>query len=97
MGRGDDAHVDRLHLAAADAGELALLQHAQQLGLGVERHVADLVEEERAAARLLELAGHRPVGAGEGALLVAEELALEQVARDRRQLMATNGPALRRP
>ena len=46
----------------------------------VGRHVADLVEEERAAVGLLEaaLAGAR--GAGERALLVAEQLALEQVA-----------------
>ena len=94
MGRGDDPHVGRLHLAPADAGELALLQHAQQAGLGVERHVADLVEEQRAAARLLELARHRPVGAGEGALLVAEELALDQVPRDRRHVDRDERPGL---
>ncbi len=34
-----------------------LLQHAQQAGLRLHRHVADLVEEQRAALRLLEAAG----------------------------------------
>ena len=48
--RGDDhAHVHRDGLVAADALHLALFQHAQQLGLHGERHVADFVEEERAA------------------------------------------------
>ena len=67
----------------ADALELALLQHAQELRLQVERHVADLVEEERAAVGQLEAAARSRDRAGEGALLVAEELALEQLARDR--------------
>jgi hypothetical protein len=69
---------------AADALELALLQHAQQLGLQVERHLADLVEEQRAAVGELERAGARGDGAGERALLVAEQLALEQVLGARR-------------
>ena len=46
-------------LRAADARHDAVLQHAQHLRLRGERHVADLVEEERAAVGLLELA--RPV------------------------------------
>ncbi len=36
--------------------QLAGLEHAQQLGLLRERHVADLVEEERAAVGQLEAA-----------------------------------------
>ena len=46
----------RIGCAAADGGELALLQHAQQPGLRLGRHVADLVEEQRAAGGLLEAA-----------------------------------------
>ena len=55
-----------------------LLQHAQQLGLDVGRHRADLVQKQRAAARMLELAVARPERTGEGAGLVAEQLALDQ-------------------
>ena len=47
------------------------------------RQLADLVEEERAAVGLREEAAAGAVGAGEGALGVAEELALEQRLRDR--------------
>ena len=46
-------------------------------GWRFERHVRDLVEEERAAVRHLEAADAVGLGVGEGALHVAEELALE--------------------
>src|SRR6059036_1057136 len=50
VGGGDHAHVHLdLGLAAADAPEAALLEHAQQLGLGVGVHLRDLVEEQGAA------------------------------------------------
>ena len=61
----------------------ARLERAEELRLHRERHLADLVEEERAAVRLLEGARAVRDGAGEGAAHVAEELALEQVLRDR--------------
>jgi hypothetical protein len=69
---------------AADAIELAVGEHAQEPGLQVERHVADLVEEERSAVGLLEATAACRLRAGEGAALVAEQLRLEQVLRDRR-------------
>ena len=83
MRRGDDAHVAAHRHVAADALEHALLQHAQQLHLHGRAHVADLVEEQRAAFGDLEAALARRDGAGERALLVAEQLALEQVGGDR--------------
>src|SRR5262249_1342397 len=68
--------------AAANAGELALLQHAQQLRLEGERHVGDLVEEERPTGRGLELADPALDGTRERAALVSEQLALEELVRD---------------
>ena len=47
-------------------------------------HLADLVQEDRSVVRVLELAELALLGAGEGALLEAEELALEQLRRQRR-------------
>ena len=61
-----------------------LLQHAQDLGLRAGAHVADLVEEQRAAVGLLEAADALAIGAGEGALLVTEQLGFEQVLLQRR-------------
>ena len=82
VGGGDqpELHLDRL--AAADPLDLALLDGAQQLGLEVELQVADLVEEQRAAVGQLELADLLAHRAGERALLVAEQRALDQLAGD---------------
>ena len=70
-------------LRIADAADLPLLQHAQQLRLQRDGHRVHLIEKNRPHLRLLEepaLVLHR---AGEGALLVAEELGFEQVLRQR--------------
>src|SRR5262249_27462446 len=69
--RGHDARVDLDRLLTADALDLALLEDAQELRLHRERHVADLVEEERASARALELAAALLRRARERAGLVA--------------------------
>ena len=61
------------------------LEHAQQLGLDRERQLADLVEEHRAAVRALEQARLGRDRAGERALLVAEQLALDQRLRPERR------------
>ena len=50
----DHARVDLDRVGAADGPHLLLLQHAQQLDLQAHRHVADLVEQQRAAVRGLE-------------------------------------------
>src|SRR5262249_12637777 len=46
---GDDSDVDLARLPLADPCDLALLEYTQQLCLHRERHLADLVEEDRAA------------------------------------------------
>ena len=61
-------------------------EHAQELGLQRRVEIADLVEEERAAAGRLEAARAARGRAGERALLVAEELALDQRRRQRREV-----------
>ncbi len=63
---------------AAQAAELHLLQHAQQLDLGEEAQIADFIQEERAVGGLLEVAFARSHRAGEGALLMAEQLGFDQ-------------------
>src|SRR5690606_27025386 len=81
VGRGNDTDVGADGRAPADGRVLSLLQDAQQPGLRLQRHIADLIEEERAAFRLLEAAGGALLRAGERALLVAEELGFDQVPR----------------
>ena len=93
MGGGDDAHIDLDGRLAADAVELALGQHAQQPRLQCRRHVADFVEEQRAAVGLLEAAAAQRVGAGERALLVAEQLRLQKIRGERRGIERDEGLA----
>ena len=66
VGGRQDAHVHLERGIVADPLQIAVLQHSQQLGLQRQRELADLVEEQGALIRQLELA--RPVvdGAGEG-------------------------------
>ena len=68
-------------LLAADALELLLLQHAQQLELQRRRHVADLVEEQRALVGQLEAPELALDRAGERAPLVAEQLRSRAASR----------------
>ena len=84
VGRGDDAHVDDLDRVAADRLHLAGLERAEQLHLRAGGQVSDLVEEQRAAVRGLEETGARADCARERAARVTEELALDELLRDRR-------------
>ena len=47
VGRGDHADVDENDTRRSDLLHLAGLQHAEQLRLETDRHVGDLVEEQR--------------------------------------------------
>ena len=80
---GDHPQIDLEGLGTTDAANFLALEHAEQLRLHSERQLTDLVEEHRAAVGALERACVRVRGAGEGAALVAEQLALDQVRRDR--------------
>src|SRR5229473_4507593 len=65
------------------------LNQAQHFALGEGREGGHFVQKKRAARALLELPDTLAVGAGEGAALVAEELAFQQ--------LLGNGRAIERP
>ena len=83
VGRRDDADVHPYVVLTAEPGELAVLEHLQQLGLERRRHLADLVKKHRAVVGELELAGLLLDRPGKGAALEAEQLRLEQFGRQR--------------
>ena len=78
VGRDDHPHVHLGRHFTAHRIELPLLQHAQKLGLSRKRHVADFVQEQRAAMRLREQTLGAPDRARECALFVSKQLAFEQ-------------------
>jgi hypothetical protein len=92
----DDPHVDAYGTFAADPDDLAVLHDAQQADLRGQRELADLVEEERSAAGLFEPSLPASEGAGECALLVAEQLRVDQFGSDRAAVDAPEGPGAKR-
>jgi hypothetical protein len=78
---GEDPDVDLHGARAADALELTVLEDAKKLRLEVQGELADLVQEERPAVGELEAAHAGGGRAREGALLVAEQLALDEGGR----------------
>ena len=81
VGGGQDAHIHFDSFVAAQAHELAFLDDAQQLGLGLQADGANLVEEDGSLVRHLKqplLGSH---GAGKGAFDVTEQDGLQQVIR----------------
>ena len=82
MSARDHTHVDVMAPVAAHRTDVAELQDAQELRLQQDGHVANLVEQQRAAVGLGEQALARLDRAGEAAAHVAEELALEELLRN---------------
>src|SRR5437870_4277509 len=72
--------------------EFSLLEHAQQLGLKLQRNVADLIQKYRSAIGQLKAADALRDSAGKSAFLVPEELAFEQACRNRRTVELNKGP-----
>jgi hypothetical protein len=66
-----DVHGNRL--AASDSLKFVFLQHAQQSNLSLGGKVADLVQEDRTAARCFEASQAPLHGSSERALLVTEQ------------------------
>ena len=95
VGGRDDAGVGAEGLGPADPLELALLEDAEDLGLGRQRQLADLVEEDRPAGGALEPAGLLPVGAGEAPRSWPNSSLSIRPSGRAPQLTRTNGPAAR--
>ena len=83
-------------LRAAQALDDALLQHAQQLDLHLQRQFADLVEEQRRLIGGFEAADLPRQRAGVGAALAAEQLALDQRGGNRGAADADHRPLMTR-
>src|SRR5262249_57253044 len=80
---GDDPEIAPDGASAAHTLDLALLQSPQELRLEVDPEHTDLVQEQRASVRDLELSELPRMRPGEGAPLVAEQLRLEELGRQR--------------
>ena len=100
---GEKAHIDGSSLDAPERADELRVEDPEELRLGGRREARHVVQEKRAARKVLEKPGARLLGAGEGAFFVAKELRLEELrwqgGRLKRQKRATapgaggmNGP-----
>ena len=83
MSRRDDARVDLDRPVRTDRLHGLRFEHAQQARLHHERELAELVEEQRAAARFEERALALAIRARERAFDVTEQVGIDQLLRDR--------------
>ena len=88
----DDPAVRLQRPRAAKRLERAVLERPEELGLDRQAERSDFVQEERAAVGPGEPAVLPRERAGEGALLVAEELRLEERLGDRAAVHLDEGP-----
>src|SRR4030095_11643966 len=74
VGGRNHAYVDLYGARAAQADELARLQHAQELRLRAGRHLGHFVQKQHSSRRQLDLSGLGLLRTGEGAALESEQL-----------------------
>src|SRR5690554_3258570 len=83
---GNNAHIHSDRYVSTNAVELTIGQYPQQPRLGLGGHIANFIQEQRAAVGLLKASlatGHR---AGKGAFLMAEQFRLDQITGDCRHI-----------
>src|SRR4029077_4022683 len=84
VGRSNDANINSRGPRAPDGLKLTLLKHAEQLGLKLQWHVSNFIEEQSATIRQREAADMGIDSARKGSAFVSEELAFEEAGRHRR-------------
>ena len=79
VGGRDDAHIHVDSLGAADPSDLSLLDDPQQLDLEIHVEFSNLIQKQSALVGQLKKAGFSlAAGAGEGSILIAEQLRFKQ-------------------
>src|SRR5437879_406180 len=84
VSRGNDPHINTDRLFSAQPLEFLILKHLQKFSLQLEIHVADFIQQNRAAIGHFKHAGLLLKSSGKRAALVSEQLALHQLRRQSR-------------
>jgi putative ABC transport system ATP-binding protein len=91
----EDADIHLAGLVLAQPLDFPFLQHAQQFHLDIQRHLADLVQQQGAAMGGLEAPLARRRRAGEGAAGMAEQFGFQQLLGKGRAMHPQVGPLAR--
>src|SRR3954447_24663759 len=79
---GNYPHIDASRLRTPESFELLFLNHAQELGLKLDRQLANFVQEKRTTMGGLKPTYSLCQGPSKGTSLMSKELALDQRGRD---------------
>src|SRR5258708_28977511 len=93
IARRDDTNIDPRGTDAAYSLELAFLEHSKKLGLKLQRHVSNFVEEQRSTIGQRKTAHVRTNSAGESSALVSEEFAFQKTGGRPPARAPSAGPA----
>ena len=91
---GQDANIHVLLGTGSQPAQFSFFQDAQQLRLRADRHFAQLIQQQRPARGQFEASGAPFYGSGEGAFLVAKNLAFDQRFRNGRAIHREEGRGL---
>ena len=94
VGRGHNPYICPYGDDTANPRKLTFLKHPQQSGLGLHRHIADLVQKQRPPFGLFKFAGCAARGAREGTLFVAKELRFDEFPGNGRHVQRNERPVL---
>src|SRR4051794_8310978 len=83
MGGRDHSYVYFYSFFAADSSEFLILENLQELGLELELHIANFIQQNRASVSQLEDSSLPFESTCKGAAFVAEKLTLNQFRRKR--------------
>src|SRR4030042_4990871 len=77
-----EPYIDGDRVCSSDPVYLLLLKDTEELGLGAQRHIGDLVQKDRSSFSQFKFTPLLTVRTREGSLFVAKELALQTFLRD---------------
>ncbi len=97
MGREDQTGAQWKQACAAKPAEFTLLQNPQQLNLGRQAQLPDLIQEKGAVGCTLKVTFASTNGSCVGAFIVTEKFCFNQRFRDRATADATKGRFARSP
>ena len=80
---GDHADIHFAGFRCADRCKLLILQHPQDLCLQCQRHIADLIQEDRSPVRQFEFSLAICICTGKRTFAVAEEFGFQKIVGDR--------------
>src|SRR5690348_13415973 len=83
MCRRNHTHIDAMRPATAQALELLLLKHTEQLRLQCQRHISNFVQEQSSSISHFKAANFLGKGPRKRAFFVTEKFAFQQVKRNR--------------